>query len=67
MAADVATFSESTPAAIGIRGEMVRRQRAIAALPMRQLAAMSGISNPYLRIAASSNSQWLRTAGKRRK
>ncbi|MEP6562472.1 MAG: helix-turn-helix transcriptional regulator, partial [Nakamurella sp.] len=29
-------------------GEMIRRQREIAALPMRQLAAMSGISNPYL-------------------
>ena len=29
-------------------GAMIRRQREIAALPMRQLAAMSGISNPYL-------------------
>src|SRR6478735_5671928 len=29
-------------------GEMIRRQREIAALPMRQLAAMAGISNPYL-------------------
>ncbi len=29
-------------------GEMIRRQREMAALPMRQLAAMSGISNPYL-------------------
>ena len=29
-------------------GEMIRRQRELAALPMRQLAAMSGISNPYL-------------------
>jgi len=48
MAAAVATFSESTLAAIGIRGEMIRRQREIAALPMRQLAAMSGICNLYL-------------------
>lgn len=29
-------------------GEMIRRRREITALPMRQLAAMSGISNPYL-------------------
>ena len=29
-------------------GEMIRRQREVASLPMRQLAAMSGISNPYL-------------------
>jgi transcriptional regulator with XRE-family HTH domain len=29
-------------------GEMIRRQREMASLPMRQLAAMSGISNPYL-------------------
>lgn len=29
-------------------GEMIRRQRELAQLPMRQLAAMSGISNPYL-------------------
>jgi transcriptional regulator with XRE-family HTH domain len=29
-------------------GEMIRRQREMAALPMRQLAAMAGISNPYL-------------------
>lgn len=29
-------------------GEIIRRQRELAALPMRQLAAMSGISNPYL-------------------
>ncbi len=29
-------------------GEMIRRQRELAALPMRQLAAMAGISNPYL-------------------
>jgi transcriptional regulator with XRE-family HTH domain len=29
-------------------GEMIRRQRELASLPMRQLAAMSGISNPYL-------------------
>lgn len=29
-------------------GEIIRQQRALAALPMRQLAAMAGISNPYL-------------------
>jgi transcriptional regulator with XRE-family HTH domain len=27
---------------------MIRRQREMASLPMRQLAAMAGISNPYL-------------------
>jgi transcriptional regulator with XRE-family HTH domain len=29
-------------------GELIRQQRELAALPMRQLAAMSGISGPYL-------------------
>jgi transcriptional regulator with XRE-family HTH domain len=29
-------------------GEVIRRQRELAELPMRQLAAMVGISNPYL-------------------
>ena len=29
-------------------GEIIRRQRQRAELPMRQLAAMVGISNPYL-------------------
>jgi len=29
-------------------GEMIRKQREVASLPMRQLAAMAGISNPYL-------------------
>ena len=29
-------------------GEMIRRQREFAELPMRQLATMAGISNPYL-------------------
>jgi transcriptional regulator with XRE-family HTH domain len=29
-------------------GEMIRQQRELAALPMRQFAAMVGISNPYL-------------------
>jgi transcriptional regulator with XRE-family HTH domain len=29
-------------------GELIRRQREMAELPMRQLAAMVGISNPYL-------------------
>ena len=29
-------------------GEIIRQQRQLAELPMRQLAAMVGISNPYL-------------------
>ncbi|QYB02470.1 helix-turn-helix domain-containing protein [Rhodococcus sp. USK10] len=29
-------------------GELIRRQRELAELPMRQFAAMVGISNPYL-------------------
>src|SRR3954451_15302538 len=29
-------------------GDVIRQQRELAALPMRQLAAMVGISNPYL-------------------
>lgn len=29
-------------------GEMIRKQRELASLPMRQLAEMAGISNPYL-------------------
>lgn len=29
-------------------GEVIRRQREVAELPMRRLAAMVGISNPYL-------------------
>jgi transcriptional regulator with XRE-family HTH domain len=29
-------------------GEIIRRQRELAELPMRQLAALAGISNPYL-------------------
>lgn len=29
-------------------GEIIRRQRELAELPMRQFAAMVGISNPYL-------------------
>jgi transcriptional regulator with XRE-family HTH domain len=29
-------------------GDIIRRQREIAELPLRQLAAMVGISNPYL-------------------
>lgn len=29
-------------------GEIIRRRRELAALPMRQLAAAVGISNPYL-------------------
>lgn len=36
---------ESRPATLG---ELIRRQRELAELPMRQLAAMVGISNPYL-------------------
>jgi transcriptional regulator with XRE-family HTH domain len=29
-------------------GEIIRRQRELAALPMRQLASLAGISGPYL-------------------
>ncbi|MBB2893649.1 helix-turn-helix domain-containing protein [Flexivirga oryzae] len=29
-------------------GELIRKQRQLAELPMRQLASMVGISNPYL-------------------
>jgi transcriptional regulator with XRE-family HTH domain len=29
-------------------GDIIRHQRELAALPLRQLAAMAGISNPYL-------------------
>ena len=29
-------------------GDLIRRQRELAALPLRQLAALTGISNPYL-------------------
>lgn len=29
-------------------GEIIRRQRTLAEMPMRQFAAMVGISNPYL-------------------
>jgi transcriptional regulator with XRE-family HTH domain len=29
-------------------GELIRRQRELAALPLRQLASLVGISNPYL-------------------
>ena len=29
-------------------GELIRRQRELAELSMRQVAAMAGISNPYL-------------------
>lgn len=29
-------------------GEIIRKQREIAELPLRQLASMAGISNPYL-------------------
>ncbi|UYP17408.1 helix-turn-helix domain-containing protein [Rhodococcus sp. Z13] len=36
---------ESRPTTLG---ELIRRQRELAELPMRQLAAMVGISNPYL-------------------
>jgi len=31
-----------------LMGELIRRQRELAELSMRQVAAMSGISNPYL-------------------
>lgn len=37
--------SPSSPLSLGA---FIRRQRELAELPMRQLAAMTGISNPYL-------------------
>jgi transcriptional regulator with XRE-family HTH domain len=40
-------MSSTWPEALSL-GEMIRRQRELAALPMRQLATMAGISNPYL-------------------
>lgn len=40
-------MSGSWPESLSL-GEIIRRQRELAALPMRQLAAMAGISNPYL-------------------
>ena len=40
-------MSNTWPEALTL-GEIIRRQRELASLPMRQLAAMSGISNPYL-------------------
>ena len=42
-----ASWSDSISGSLSL-GEMIRRQRELAALPMRQLAAMAGISNPYL-------------------
>ncbi len=39
------TDRERTPPTLG---DIIRRQRELAALPMRQLAEMVGISNPYL-------------------
>jgi len=41
MSAEEQSFPESL-------GEIVRRQRELAELSMRQFAAMAGISNPYL-------------------
>jgi transcriptional regulator with XRE-family HTH domain len=39
------TGRDRTPPTLG---DIIRQQRELAALPMRQLAAMVGISNPYL-------------------
>jgi transcriptional regulator with XRE-family HTH domain len=39
--------SWSSDAAVGL-GEVIRKQRELAELSMRRLAALSGISNPYL-------------------
>jgi transcriptional regulator with XRE-family HTH domain len=39
------TDRERTPPTLG---DIIRQQRELAALPMRQLAEMVGISNPYL-------------------
>ncbi|HEY6595318.1 MAG TPA: helix-turn-helix transcriptional regulator [Asanoa sp.] len=38
-------MNDRTPPTLG---DIIRRQRELAELPMRQLAAMVGISNPYL-------------------
>lgn len=40
-------MTERGPSPLSL-GEIIRRQRELAELPMRQLAAMVGISNPYL-------------------
>ena len=41
------TTQQSADDQLGL-GEIIRRQRELAELSMRQVAAMSGISNPYL-------------------
>lgn len=41
-------MSDDDPGIPESLGEIVRRQRELAALSMRQFAAMAGISNPYL-------------------
>lgn len=38
----------TTDDATGPLGEMIRKQRELASMTMRQLATMAGISNPYL-------------------
>ncbi len=38
----------SSPSSRTALGELIRRQRELAALPVRQFAAMVGISGPYL-------------------
>ena len=38
--------NEDTPARLV--GEFIRQQRELAAIPLRQLATLAGISNPYL-------------------
>jgi transcriptional regulator with XRE-family HTH domain len=43
----VAMNSESEPSG-NLIGDLIRRQRELAELSMRQVAAMAGISNPYL-------------------
>lgn len=40
--------SESHSASASVVGELIRQQRELAALPLRQLASLVGISNPYL-------------------
>ncbi|WP_153505854.1 helix-turn-helix domain-containing protein [Cumulibacter manganitolerans] len=37
-----------TESGTGALGEMIRRQRELASMTMRQLSTMAGISNPYL-------------------
>ncbi len=41
-------MNSERPSSENVIGEIIRRQRELAELSMRQVAAMAGISNPYL-------------------